>query len=370
MTSRTSLRVPLALGALLAATVAAADTPAPKQATPEQLAAVGASLTAEVALPAYRALAERTAALEEAAAALCAAPSDERLVATQARFREVMHAWQRVRPLAFGPVTWQSRLLRVHFWPDKRGTARRQLQRALHEAAPSLPDAGGLDARSVALQSLSAFEQLVFEQPVQRRQGAYACALAAAVARYQADLAARLLADWEGDDGYAAQIRGAVTGNDTYDWPRGPVADYYRTMVGMLDVIARNKLERPLGLGQGATPDVANPRPKRLESWRSGLSLKNIEANLATIEAVYRGVSPLVAANDAELDRKVVARISALQSRVAAEPALLRDALETEQGVARATELLVSVRALRSQLAGPVGKAVGLGVGFNATDGD
>lgn len=44
-----------------------------------------------------------------------------------------MDAWQRLRPVTFGPINDFNRLYRIQFWPDKRGSISTHLDKVLRE---------------------------------------------------------------------------------------------------------------------------------------------------------------------------------------------------------------------------------------------
>lgn len=105
-----------------------------------------------------------------------------------------MDARQRAEPTAVGPATENGRASRIEYWPDRRGTGARQRRAVLQERDPSLLAVGGLAGKSVAVQSLSAFERLLFDHAAKLTAGSaaaedgYACGLAASVARFQSHL--------------------------------------------------------------------------------------------------------------------------------------------------------------------------------------
>ena len=153
------------------------------------------------------------------------------------------------------------------FWPDKHGTAGRQLGAALRERKPALETAAGLEGQSAGLQSLAALEQLLYpdgaaDDPEADR---FACRYALAIADFQARLAAEMAASFasQPQDG-AATAEGLFTGMRT-----------------TLDTVIALDLERPLGA------DIATARGERARAWRSGLSLPLIAVALDTVERVY-----------------------------------------------------------------------------------
>ena len=330
------------------------------------------ALTDRVVIPAYRQMAGAMDRLQHASVRFCEAEASWRDV-TRA-FDAAMDAWQAAQPIAFGPVTWEARNARIQFWPDKRGTGGRQVERALEARDPALTEPNGLVGKSVALQSLATYERLLygmgegFAVDTADARSRYACALAAAIARFQATLAAEVLADWSEPDGFRAAVTTAAQGNRHYQSDDEVAADFLKSLSGTLDLATKLKLDRPLG------DSLERARPRRAESWRSGRSLANLIANLETAQALYGlpgGFGDLLAATGAEaLDSGI--RKSFLEALAAARAITgpLRETVTDptrREGIANLRERL---RSLHLLIAGPMAQEIGLIVGFNALDGD
>src|SRR5262245_3222480 len=100
--------------------------------------AVNQVLAAEVILPAYEAYQASMAALAPALEPLCAAADPTALATARDAYQQAMASWQVLQPIAFGPVVSEGALSRIQFWPDKHGTAGRQLRKALAAKDPAL----------------------------------------------------------------------------------------------------------------------------------------------------------------------------------------------------------------------------------------
>jgi predicted lipoprotein len=351
----------------------AALAAAPAQAQPDY-EELNRALTDQVVIPAYRRMAQAMAELDAATGSFCEDPSAAGFAATKQAFNHAMESWQRAQPITLGPVTWQGRAERVQFWPDKSGVAARQVGRALHDQSPDLVAAGGLEGRSVALQSLATHERLVFEhgEAIASGKGSaqddYACALAVAIARFQAALAADILEQWVAAGGFRQSVITAAKGNSHYSGADEMAAGYLKSLSGTLDKAIRLKLERPLGAS------LEKARPKRAESWRSARSLDNIAANLETAEALYSvpgGFGDQLKAADAEaldsgLRRSFAEAIE--MARAIGRP--LHLAVTDEELRQETQALLQHLKTLRLLITGPVAGEIGLVLGFNALDGD
>jgi len=346
-----------ALGlAVLAASPARADERA--------FAHANHALTDGVALPLIAALDEAAATHAAALASYCAATTS-RAAAPAAAFHRHMDAWQRVQPLAFGPLLDGDGPARFQYWPDKHGTGAKQLRRALAAEDPALLETGALAGRSVALGDLQALEWVLFDEGYPP-PGSYRCAFAAAIAAHQRDLAGGLADAWQ--PGYAATIRGASQGNDAFYDASEPLRNYLAAIVDTLDRISATKLERPLDR------DIASARPMRAENWRSRRSLDNVAANLDTVRRLFAhegsfldlldhsGMGALANGVRASLERAVI------ETRDVPVP--LFEAVTNAEHRRAVVDLNNRLHGLRKAIGNSIASELGLTTGFNASDGD
>ena len=336
--------------------------------------ALVASLTDKVIVPAYHRMTERMNALAIHADAFCAAPSKTNFEKATAAFHNAMDAWQRVQPLSFGPVVENGRMARIEYWPDKRGTGARQLRAALQEKDAGLLAAEGLAGKSVALQSLSAFERLHFEHGPNLVAGTasdedrYACRLAASIATFQSRLATRIMTEWMQSGGFRDSMLTAANGNAHFASAKEAATAILKGLVNAMDFIVRDKLEGPLGESR------TDAKPRRAESWRSERSLQNVAASLTTVRDLYileNGFGDLLAAAGAKpLDLGMRKGFEGVVGMARDIPLPLHRAVADAEARPEVEALLAEVKSLRGLMAGSVATEIGLIVGFNAQDGD
>jgi uncharacterized protein len=333
------------------------------------------ALTDRVIVPGYQRFAAATANLEAAMADFCAQPTPERLQAARRAFEEAMVAWQHVQPIVFGPIAAEARASRIQLFPDKTGAISRQLSRALADQDPALVAPGGLEGKSVALTGFPALEQILYDDarlPAAGGSGPeadYACALAAAIARNLAGLAAEVLDDWQRPGGFRDMMLTAAAGNDAYFAAEEASGDLLKSLHTALQSVIASKLEAPLG----ASPDQAKPR--RAENWRSQLSLAGIRANLETAEALYAGPGGFSTALQAlteedQLDWTMKQDFKRAFAQVDAIGLPLDAAVGDAAARAQVETLLAEVKTMRQLVSQELAPALGLLVGFNAMDGD
>ncbi|MEM8950132.1 MAG: imelysin family protein [Pseudomonadota bacterium] len=338
----------------------------PVQAGPDH-ASVNRVLTDAVITPVYERYHQAMQGLSPAIEALCAAPGDEALTGSQNAFAESVEAWQRLQPIAFGPIEAKGLDARIHFWPDKHGTAGKQLSKLLAKPDPAAIE-DGVAGKSAALQSLAALERLLFDQAdvLVTKDGDFACTLAAAIADYQGDLADEVLDAWQGD--HQALFMEVSDGNDAYYDAADATTDLFSTAAANLDNIVANKLERPLG------KSLEKAKPKRAEDWRSGRSLPNIIANLETIKALYTepgGLHVFLSEQGQDgLDQTIRKGLDQTIATATSIELGLFDAVGDDTARQQVEQLLQEVKSLRALFTGTLADAASLTVGFNKSDGD
>lgn len=259
-------------------------------------------------------------------------------------------AWRRLEAAGVGPAAVPETAARVYFWPDKHGTAGRQLAAALKDQPAGLETSAGLAGQSAGLQSLAALEQLLYgDAPT----SAFACRFALAIAGFQAQMAARIAAEFARDPAAGATFALAM----------------FAGMRTTLDTVIQLDLERPFGR------DLAGARGERARAWRGDLSLPLVGAALDTVERVYEapgGFSTEILASPelAPLDALLRERLQAALEAMTAIHAPLQDAVSDAEARPQIQRLLDELHTVRRLLVERLGPALGLAGGFNALDGD
>ena len=302
----------------------------------------------------------------------CANPDQDGYARLLSFYNDAMEKWQAFQPIDFGPLAPLAE--RIEFWPDAKSATDRQLRAALQKRDEALVAPDGLDGKSVALQNIATFEILLADNGRRLAEGRgtdedkYACKLMAAIAKLQANLASAVRSGWSQVGGYAEQIAKAGTTESDYPDSRAVANDFLKAMVNALDVIVRNKLERPMG------EDLAKARVNRTESWRTSRSRANIVANLVTVRDLYglpgsfadlasqAGEGPLADSTGVLMNQAV--------DELRGLGVSLEDAIKDAVQRPKLENVLRDVKALRKLLAGPLAEPLGLAVGFNALDGD
>ena len=318
----------------------------------------------EFILPAYAAQSEAAAALVDALEDYCGGETD--LAAVEARFAELFLAWQRSSIVQMGPVMQAEGPMRVQLWPDPKGFSDRAVRAALNAEDPALLAEGGLEGRSIALTNLTALETLIY-RPLP--PDAYACALATAIARFQADLAAGLVTAWTGGSAFRRDYDSAAAGNDRYATVDDLIRDMLAGAVVHVDRVRKFKLLRGLGNEPGEA------RPGRTEAIDSGLGLASIEVSFRSLAAFYDtpyGLFDIAPDIGGSMDYYVLGQAAgSVADSLSFETASLEE-IAAEDGP-RAAELRGYADIVlyhESFLKTGFTDAIGLTAGFTAADGD
>lgn len=264
----------------------------------------------------------------------------------RANWNAAADAWQGVAHLRLGPVEDEGRVLAITFWPDPKGIGARQTAAVLAAEDPQILAPERLKDQSVALRGLTGIERLLF--PAAPLQSDYACALTHALADDLARIAMETRAGWE--TGFADTLLHPGPGQRYLSDLEAKQALLTALITG-IEFNADARIGRPLG-------DFDKPRPERAEARASGRSARNLMLSLIALRdfASHLAEAPKTAA---ALDR-------------AANQAQTLDlaGLNDPQLWLKADILRQNIKAAKDTAMAEIAPALGVGIGFNAADGD
>lgn len=337
----------------------------------EAYAEVNAALVKHHVMPRYQRLVTATVDLSKASEGLCSGGEAAGLDAARARYHETMDAWMGVQHLRFGPVELFMRAFRLYFWPESQDKVAEAVRKLLAKDDPGLFAPDRFRNTSVAVQGLPALEYLLYGSDT-IAPGSKHCGLLTAIAANMRDMAAAIVADWQGSDAdFAGMVSAPGPDNRYFATHKDATLAFFKSFHGGLQALADIKLKPVFGDSIGAA------RPRLVESRLSERALRNIVVNLAALEALYRGeggagLGELVRkfSSDAELDplmRKAF-RITRETARAIEGP--LAEAVRDPGRRPEVEKLLTQVLALKQIVRTRLAAALELQVGFNALDGD
>jgi predicted lipoprotein len=315
----------------------------------------------QVILPGFERLAAETEGLAAAAEAACAGEGAIEAGPVRAAYDAAFDAWVGVEAFRFGPAQEDNAGFAMAFWPDTKGSTPRTLGAMIAVEDAVVDDPAAFARVWVAARGLFALDWLLFDPAAGAVEaGGYRCRLLEAIARDMAATAGRMLARWR--EPWAGILTSAgEAGNPVYFAPEESGRALYAALAEALQADVDLRLGRPLGTFE-------RPQPRRAEAWRSGRSLRNVEASLEALRGYAERVfGPALAEGEtAGVDRGFEAALAAV-GRVG-EP--IDAAVATAQGRVRVEALQSSIRSLQDEVAEHVGPGLGVTSGFNSMDGD
>jgi uncharacterized protein len=297
-------------------------------------------------LPGYATFTAATAALSDMATGTC----DAGLL--RPAWQAAADAWLGVAHIRLGPVEDDGRAHAIAFWPDPKGLGAKQQAAMIAAADPMGLDPVAFTDASVAVRGLTALERLLYaEVPL---PGDYPCTLMATTAADLAQIARDIEAGWQG--GYAdALLTAGAAGNTRFLSADEAKQALFTQLITGIAFIKDARIARPLG-----TFDT--PRPDRAEARLSGRAQANLVASLTALRAYALTLVPDASRTAAAFDRALAA------AQALPDPTLA--GITDPQVWLKLDILRGEVQALQTTATDEIGSALGVGVGFNAADGD
>jgi uncharacterized protein len=301
---------------------------------------------ADHVLPGYAAFSAATGALADMAAQTC----DTTLL--QPAWNAAFDAWLGIAHVRIGPVEEDGRSLAIAFWPDPKGIGAKQQTAMIANADPMGLDPVAFRDASVAVRGLTAMERLLYpEAPL---AGDYSCALMATTAADLAQIARDVEAGWQA--AFATDLLTAgQPGNARFLSETEARQAMFTQLVTGIEFVKDMRIGRPLGT-------FDSPRPDRAEAQASGRAQRNIVLSLQALRG-YAAVLDPTAQNTLRAFDRAIATAMALRDPTLANVANPAGRLKLEI-------LGQQVQALQDTAITEIGGALGVGVGFNAADGD
>ena len=301
---------------------------------------------------------------------LCSAPSADALQEVRDEFVSRVVHWSQIEILRFGPLVQDNRFERIHFWPDRRGRALRQVQSALATKNDSVISVERLKEKSVAVQGLGALEYLLHgtgsEELSKVGIADHRCKFAEAVAGNLTQLGEELRGDWSSENGYAKTMVEFGPANPNYRTAQEVTVRLFGIVVNGLDWVKDVKLKPPLG------KQVDKAKPKRAIFWRSNLSAVSINANLDGMDRFLKtsGLFGLLPTNKAWLDNSIDFEFKNADRTLKSLKANTLANYTNEEPRSKLNYMVIVTDSLRDMMVGEVGPALGVQSGFSVLDGD
>ncbi|WP_349436947.1 imelysin family protein [Pararhizobium sp. A13] len=323
--------------------------------------------------PGYRDLMEGTESLAEAAHVLCDKPSEETLGDVQMTFDEVVQQWSTIEIVRVGPVIEGNRFERFLFFPDRKSTGLKQVQRILATNDETATSAETLKGKSVAAQGLGALEYVLYgtgAEVLTSEKNGFRCRYGAAIADNLKSVAAELHAEWEKPDGIQAAWKAPGPDNPVYRDGKEAATELLGILVHGVESIRDQRL-RPFyaGIIKGM-PDKGHP--KLAIYWRSGNTMPALSANFMALQTLFNAADMQALLPD---DRRSMVRainyvLQAIVDDADQIDLPIDEAIADEEQRGRLNRILQNTNDVLQRLNLDFGGAIGLGAGFSFADGD
>lgn len=334
-------------------------------------------LVNNVFLPTYADIDDGADDLRAAIRDLADDPTEARLVSAQEAWRAARKPWKQSEPFRFGPAQSLKISESIDWWPAKPENIEEKLAGADPITLETIEAAGtsskGFMAMEYLLFDSEAGNPAVLARLTAEEGGARRRAYLVAMAEDMKAKTAILYAAWDPAQGnFAAQLREAGGTSATYGTRKAAVDVMVNRMIFQAELIAGNKLGKPLGKSSGG-----GPQPDEEEAPRSDNSIEDMLDGLRGIASVYDGaysgrdglgLGDLVQSKSEPLDAGVRARVDGSVDAVAAIPFPFRTAITEHPAEANAA--YESVRELKRILSTEVVGVLGVTLTFNDNDGD
>ncbi|MCV9962372.1 hypothetical protein OIU34_10720 [Pararhizobium sp. BT-229] len=323
--------------------------------------------------PGYRDLMEGTESLAEAAHVLCEKPSEETLGDVQMTFDEVVQQWSTIEIVRVGPVIEGNRFERFLFFPDRKSTGLKQVQRILATNDETATSAETLKGKSVAAQGLGALEYVLYgtgAEVLASEKNGFRCRYGAAIADNLKSVATELSAEWEKPDGVQAAWKKPGPDNPVYRDGKEAATELLGILVHGVESIRDQRL-RPFyaGIIKGV-PDKGHP--KLAIYWRSGNTMPALSANFMALQTLFNtaDMQALLPDDKRSMVRAINYVLQAIVDDADQIDLPIDEAIADEEQRGRLNRILQNTNDVLQRLNLDFGAAIGLGAGFSFADGD
>ncbi|MBW9063384.1 hypothetical protein JNB71_08645 [Rhizobium herbae] len=323
--------------------------------------------------PGYLDLMEGTQSLAEAAHVLCDKPSEETFGDVQMTFDEVVQQWSTIEIVRVGPVIEGNRFERFLFFPDRKSTGLKQVQRILATSDETATKAETLKGKSVAAQGLGALEYVLYgtgAEVLSSQKNGFRCRYGAAIADNLKSIAAELHAEWEKPDGIQSAWKTPGPDNPLYRDGKEAATELLGILVHGVESIRDQRLRPFYAAIVKGEPDKGHP--KLAIYWRSGNTMPALSANFTAVQTLFNeaDLGGLLPDGRRSMVRAINHVLQAIVDDADQIDLPIDEAIEDEEQRVRLNRILQNTNDVLQRLNLDFGGAIGLGAGFSFADGD
>ncbi|MEP3198668.1 MAG: imelysin family protein [Lentilitoribacter sp.] len=319
--------------------------------------------------PRYADLHMRSQVLQGATAQLCDMPSDANLKSAHVSYLEFANSWAQIEWFRVGPIMSKNRVERILFYPDRKSTGLKQVQRALANEDSSVASFDSLTQKSVAVQGLGALEFILFgtgSETLKANDGAFRCRFGYAVAQNLTDISNTLLTGWK-NDGIAAEFwLDPNDENPLYRNDNEALNILIGTMVHGLEAL------RDVRIGAFLKDEAKLDRPKSALMWRSENTLAMIKSGLSGLGELFTksGIEQLLPQDNSALGDSVRFEFSQALNTASSLDKPVLELLQSHDDRQKLAYLKLAIGFVISRIDNDFSQRLGLSAGFSFGDGD
>jgi len=318
--------------------------------------------------PGYSRFAEAASDLAETTAILCEQPSPANLAKARAGLRETTLAWAGIEWFRIGPVMVENRVERILFYPDRKGTGLKQVERAIAGADRTTTEQDSLAGKSVAMQGLGALEFLLFGTGNRTLETGdpYRCAYVHAIAENLSTIASVVSERWSEETSISRQWLAPANDNPWFTTEPDIVAKITGEIIRGLEVVKDTRI------GAFLRDPPKGDRPKSAVLWRSASTMPVIAADLKGLRALFveSRIETVLPDGYSALTERIRSDFDHAVSIAESFDQPVAEIVETPQLRARLVDLRLVIGSLIRELDEEFLKATGLSIGFSFYDGD
>lgn len=334
--------------------------------TANQITSVMRQTVENVVRPAYQDFEAQTSRLQNQVLQLCISANKAALVGAQDQFTNAAHSWAGIELFRSGPVMDQNRLERVLFYPDRKSTGLKQVQRLVAKSDPTAIASDNMAQKSVAVQGLGALEFLLFgtgHADLTAEVNSFRCQFASSVADNLHSIAVELNTKWNGN--YAEQWINAGKQGSVFINEQEAVVELLGTVVHGLEALKDIRLRAFL------RKEPNKDRPKSALFWRSENTLPMMKANLEFIHSLLRdGGLYSLASKNTRIIEQIEFELKHNKIAINAVDVTLTNALKDDAHRGKLTYFGTSLKFTIGRIDQEFSQDLGLSSGFSFSDGD
>lgn len=319
--------------------------------------------------PRYADLSINSGALQSATRQLCDMPSAENLDYAQSSFLSFTKSWARIEWFRVGPIMSKNRIERILFYPDRKSTGLKQIQRALAKQDQTVTSIDSIVKKSVAVQGLAALEFILFGsgyEQLQNRNGSFRCMYGNTITQNLANIS-RALSDQWADGSIAVEFWLKPNDENPLFRDKNEALNILiGTMVHGLEAL------RDVRIGAFLKAESKFDRPKSALMWRSESTASMIENGLFGLRELFNlsRIETLLPDENRNLGDAVRFEFNQAINTARSINKPVFDILATDVDRQKVAYLKLGIAFVISRIDNDFSQQLGLSAGFSFGDGD